>query len=92
MKTPEEILKRGKGNFINCTDYDDAMQALADVRAEAENKAQRFAEWLGIYYTRSRNGLWFKKTAFPDCLTPSDYLTTAELFNSPEFLKWMEVK
>ena len=28
MKTPEERLTRGKGNFINCTDYDDAIEAM----------------------------------------------------------------
>ena len=30
MKTPEEFLTRGKGYFINCTDYDDAIQAMKD--------------------------------------------------------------
>ena len=30
MKPPEEFLTRGKGNFINCTDYDDAIQAMKD--------------------------------------------------------------
>lgn len=30
MKTPEEFLTRGKGNFINCTDYDDAIEAMKD--------------------------------------------------------------
>lgn len=28
MKEPEEFLNRGKGNFINCTDYDDAIEAM----------------------------------------------------------------
>lgn len=28
MKQPEEYLTRGKGNFINCTDYDDAIAAM----------------------------------------------------------------
>lgn len=35
MKTPEEYLTRGKGSFINCTDYDDAIQAMKDYAAEA---------------------------------------------------------
>lgn len=30
MKTPEDFLSRGKGNFINCTDYDDAIQAMKE--------------------------------------------------------------
>lgn len=30
MKTPEEFLTRGKGNFINCTDYDDAILAMKE--------------------------------------------------------------
>lgn len=34
MKTPEEFLTRGKGNFINCTDYDDAIQAMKDYAAQ----------------------------------------------------------
>lgn len=34
MKTPEEFLTRGKGNFINCTDYDDAIQAMKDYADE----------------------------------------------------------
>ena len=28
IKTPEEILTRGKGNFLHCTDYDDAVKAM----------------------------------------------------------------
>jgi hypothetical protein len=28
--TPEEILKRGTGNYINCTDYDDAIKAMEE--------------------------------------------------------------
>lgn len=34
MKTPEERLTRGKGNFINCTDYDDAVQAMKEYAIE----------------------------------------------------------
>lgn len=30
MKTPEERLTRGKGNFINCTDYDNAIEAMKE--------------------------------------------------------------
>lgn len=37
MKTPEEFLNRGEGNFIHCTDYDDAIQAMKDY-AEQEVK------------------------------------------------------
>ena len=28
MKKPEKYLRRGKGNFINCVDYDDAIKAM----------------------------------------------------------------
>ena len=34
MKTPEERLIRGKGNFINCTDYDDAIEAIKEYAIE----------------------------------------------------------
>jgi len=34
MKTPEERLTRGKGNFINCTDYDDAIKAMKEYAIE----------------------------------------------------------
>lgn len=30
MRKPEDFLSRGTGNFINCTDYDDAIQAMSD--------------------------------------------------------------
>lgn len=39
MKTPEEFLTRGKGNFINCTDYDDAIQAMKDYAEQEVAKA-----------------------------------------------------
>ena len=34
MKTPEEMLNRGNGNFINCTDYDDAIKAMKEYAAQ----------------------------------------------------------
>jgi hypothetical protein len=33
-KAPEEFLGRGKGHFINCIDYDDAVQAIKDYHAQ----------------------------------------------------------
>lgn len=38
MKTPEEFLSRGTGNFINCTDYDDAVIAIKLYAKEAINE------------------------------------------------------
>ena len=38
MKRPEEFLSRGKGNFINCTDYDDAIQAMKDYAKQEVEK------------------------------------------------------
>lgn len=34
MKTPEERLTRGIGNYIHCTDYEDAIQAMKDFAIE----------------------------------------------------------
>jgi hypothetical protein len=34
LKTPEERLSRGVGNFINCTDYDDAVLVMKDYAAQ----------------------------------------------------------
>lgn len=38
MKEPEEFLTRGKGNFINCTDYDEAIQAMKDYAAQFQTQ------------------------------------------------------
>ena len=38
-KTAEEMLTRGKGNFINCTDYDDALTAMHQYAAQESAKA-----------------------------------------------------
>lgn len=37
----QKMLTRGKGNFINCTDYDDAIEY-------AKQQAIEFAEWLNL--------------------------------------------
>jgi hypothetical protein len=34
MKTPEERLSRGKGIYINCTDYDDAIKVIKEYAIE----------------------------------------------------------
>jgi hypothetical protein len=39
MKTPEEILKRGTGNFIHCTDYEDAIEAMIEYGNQMYNEA-----------------------------------------------------
>lgn len=47
MKTAKEFLTRGKGNFINCTDYDDAIVAMEEY---AQQMAVEFHEWLRSYH------------------------------------------
>ncbi len=34
MKTPEERITRGTGNFIHCTDYEEAIQAMKEYAKE----------------------------------------------------------
>ena len=41
-----ERFTRGKGNFINCTDYDDAVKAINEAVAETRSEMMEFAEWL----------------------------------------------
>lgn len=88
MKTDEEILKRGTGNFINCTDYDDAIQALGDLRSETEDKAMLFAEWTHMV-KRLVWSAYRKAWVYTTATTVREY-TTAELFTSPEFLAYYE--
>lgn len=45
MKSAAERITRGKGNFINCTDYDDAVKAINDAVAETRSEMMEFAEW-----------------------------------------------
>jgi hypothetical protein len=59
MKTKEELLTRGKGNFINCTDYDDAiksMQSFSDqetARLTAINEKQgELIELIDTHYAQ----------------------------------------
>jgi len=57
MKTPEERLIRGKGNFINCTDYDDAIDAMKQYAKEYQDsevvvqseQLKAFCEHLNTY-------------------------------------------
>lgn len=45
MKTPEEYLSRGTGNFINCTDYDDAIVAMKQFAKDYhENEVKKLKE------------------------------------------------
>lgn len=53
MKRPEEFLMRGNGQFINCTDYDDAIQAMKDYANEVVkneslplSKLGDFVDWI----------------------------------------------
>ena len=39
-RKPEEFLVRGKGSFINCTDYDDAIQAMKEYASQFHPKAE----------------------------------------------------
>jgi hypothetical protein len=39
MKTKEEFLTRGEGNFINCTDYDSALEAMQLYATQESAKA-----------------------------------------------------
>lgn len=43
MKKPEEMLSRGEGRFVNCTDYDDAIKAI---KKYAQQEAIEFAKWV----------------------------------------------
>ena len=43
MKTPEEILKRGTGNFIHCTDYEDAIKAMIEYGNQMQKEALEWA-------------------------------------------------
>lgn len=52
-KTAEEMITRGTGNFINCTDYDDAISVIKNLQqqlAEKDKDIERFTiglhEWL----------------------------------------------
>ena len=42
MKTPEEMIKRGEGNFLHCTDYEDAIEAMKE---HSQLTAVKFLEW-----------------------------------------------
>lgn len=45
MKSAAERITRGKGNFINCTDYDDAVKAINETASEVRSEMLEFAEW-----------------------------------------------
>lgn len=47
MKTPKEYLTRGEGNFIHCTDYDDAIKAMQEY---ADQFAIEFGMWINQNY------------------------------------------
>ncbi len=53
MKEPEDFLTKGKGNFINCCDYDDAIQAIKDYAAQFQNQPK-----LNIPDIMKYNKLW----------------------------------
>jgi len=76
MKKAAERITRGKGNFINCTDYDDAVKAINDAVAETRSEMMEFAEWIKedvdsdfymgilqwkVYLSATRH-LWFQTT------------------------------
>ena len=42
LKTPKDFLTHGEGNYINCTDYDEAVEAS---QRYAKYIAIEFAEW-----------------------------------------------
>lgn len=59
MKTPEERLTRGKGNFINCTDYDDAVEAMKQYAIE--------------YHEQQVGNLNMLNTLNPSCPDPTHH-------------------
>jgi hypothetical protein len=51
MKTKEDFLERGEGNFIHCADYEsaiEAMQSYADqeVKAAIEKRDEQIRDWI----------------------------------------------
>lgn len=76
MKKPEEMLKRGKGNFLHCTDYEDAIEAMKEYGKqcwEAACKAQMNKVF--EHCTHSPQGTnghaikhWVKEVPFPSAL------------------------
>ena len=72
IKTPEEILTRGKGNFINCTDYDDAIEAMKEyalqfkeqpITDEEINKEAVRRATTNTDFIREPERAWFEKGA-----------------------------
>jgi hypothetical protein len=47
MKKPEEYLTRGKGTFINCTDYDDAIQSMQEYSNQENERLLKIVEKQG---------------------------------------------
>lgn len=55
MKKPEEKLTRGSGNFIHCTDYEEAIDTIKE---HAQECAIEFLEWTLINGWRKLDGIW----------------------------------
>lgn len=76
MKKPEEMLKRGEGNFLHCTDYEDAIDAIKEY---GQQQALKFFEWIFEECSTDAGhfphelGFWHKET--------QKYLTTIELYD-----------
>lgn len=78
MKKPEELIKRGEGNFLHCTDYDDAIEAM---KIHSKELAIKFARWCGhngYFYLGDLAGRdeWRKYVKLG-----YEYKTTAELYD-----------
>ena len=62
----EEMLTRGKGNFINCTDYDDAIKAMKEYSSlqikEAIEEIEKNFEWA------TGEEEVFVRTAYKQCI------------------------
>jgi hypothetical protein len=77
MKTPEERIIRGTGNFIHCTDYEDAIQAMKEYAIdyhESEVKKLHLQNVNGSAFVIMYQKKPLKNILFPSCDEARNYI------------------